>query len=92
MQKRQKNEIQHNTHKQQTTTILSPLTTINQEIRCKAYATNLASTMRGRTLLGPFHTDANHPRERSRSSFGLSVHTHANVRANCLCEQFASFT
>jgi len=48
--------------------------------------------MRGRTLLGPFHTDANHPRERSRSSFGLSVHTHANVRANCSCEQFASFT
>ena len=34
------------------------------------------------TVLGPFHT---------RSSFGLSIHANANVRANSLREQFASF-
>jgi len=42
---------------------------------------------------GPFHTHAKYSREHSRSSFGLSIHTHANanVRTNCSREQFASF-
>jgi len=42
------------------------------------------------TLTRTIHT--NNSRERSPSSFGLSIHTHANVRTNCSREQFASFT
>jgi len=45
---------------------------------CEQFARTIAQTIR-----------ANNSRERSRSTFGLNIHTYAN--ANCLREQFASF-
>ena len=66
------------------------LVCLTQYVRCAAHVIRYA--LQGRFTLTRI-IRANNSREHSRSSFGLSIHTHANanVRTNNSCEQFASF-